>query len=141
MEQVDVRAVQALKEALVGVNGRDALTPDGYAAALKANLLHPMSPETQCDFPAGAGRELDRKMRAPHSSSALIVNSFESWRAHPEDLELAGVGSFETIAFENKYPTGLPGTPPHSDLVAEDTAAVVAETRVPGVLEAGGPAL
>ncbi len=126
MEQVHVRAVHALRETLAGVNGRDALGPDGYAVILKANLLYPMSPETQCEFAAGAGRELDRNMRAPHSSSALVVNTFERWRGHPEHLELAGVGSFETIAFEKKYPTGLPGTPPHLDLVAATSEAVVA---------------
>ena len=102
MEQVHVRAVHALRETLAGVNGRDALGPDGYAVILKANLLYPMSPETQCEFAAGAGRELDRNMRAPHSSSALVVNTFERWRGHPEHLELAGVGSFETIAFERR---------------------------------------
>ena len=63
MEQVHVRAVQALKEALAGVSGRDALGPDGYAVILMANLLYPMLPETQCYFAAGAGRELDRKLR------------------------------------------------------------------------------
>ena len=126
MEQVHVRAVQALKEALVGVSGRDALGPDGYTATLKANLLYPMSPKTQADFAAGARRELDRSMRAPHSSSALAANTFERWRAHPQHLELAGVRSFQMIAFEKKYPTGLRGTPPHLDLVAEATEAVVA---------------
>ena len=120
------RAVQALKKALVGVSGRDALGPDGYAVTCEANLLYAMSPETRADFDDGAGRERDRKMRAPHSSSALVVNTFERWRAHPEHLELAGFRSFETIGLEKKYPTGLRGTPPHLDLVAEGTEAVVA---------------
>ena len=126
MEQVHSQAVHALKETLASVSGRDALGANGYAVVLKANLLYPMSPQTQGEFAAGAGRELDRNMRAPHSSSALVVNTFERWRAHPEYLELAGVGSFETIVFEKKYPTGLPGTPPHLDLVAANAEAVVA---------------
>ena len=126
MESVRVRAVRALKAAFVRVNGRDALAPDGYAVAWKTNLLCTMSPQTQADFEAGAGRELNRSMRKPHSSSALAVNSFERWRSDPAHLELAGFRSFETIGFEKKYPTGLSGTPPHLDLVAEATEAVVA---------------
>ena len=126
MKQVQDRAVHALKETLASVSGRDALSARGYAVALKTNLLYPMSPETQRDYAAGAGRELDRNMLAPHSSSALVVNTFERWRDHLEHLELAEVRSFETIAFEKKYPTGLPGTPPHLDLVAANTEAVVA---------------
>lgn len=126
MKPAPTRAANALKEALASVRGRDALGPRGYAVDLKANLLYAMSPETECDFAAGAGRELKRNMRAPHSSSALVVNTFERWRKHPEHLELAGVRSFDTIVFEKKYPTGLPGIPPHLDLVAANTEAVVA---------------
>ena len=126
MGNVRVRAVQALREALVGVGGRDVLGPDGYAVTLEANLLYPMSPSIQAAFANGAGRELDSKMRAPYSSSALAVNTFSPWLDHPEHLELVGVRSFEEIAFEQEYPTGLDGTPPHLDLVATATEAVVA---------------
>ena len=56
----------------------------------------------------------------------LAVNTFEPWRAHCEQLELAGVRSFKKIAFEKKCPTGLAGNAPHLDLVAETTNAVVA---------------
>ena len=127
MAQAYVRAVHALREAFVGVNGRDALGPDEYADTLTANLLyHRMSPETRDDLAAGAGRELDQKSRAPHSSSVLVVNTFEPWRTDCGQLQLAGVQSFKKVAFEQKCPTGLPGTPPHLDLIAETTNAVVA---------------
>ena len=126
MAQVYVRAVHALREAFVRVNGRDALGPDNYADTLRANLLYPMSPQTRDDLAAGAGQELKNKSRAPHSSSILAVNTFEPWRAHRGQLELAGIRSFEKITFEKKCPTGLGGTPPHLDLVAETNDAVVA---------------
>ena len=126
MEQVRDQAVAALEDALAGAGGRAALGPDGYAVTIEANLLHPLSPETHAEFAAGAGRELDRSMRAPHSSAALAVNAFEPWRARSEHLELAGIRSFETIAFEKQLATGLRGTPPHLDLVAEARDAVVA---------------
>ena len=126
MARAYVRAVHALREAFVGVNGRDVLGPDKYAHTLTANLLYPMSPETRDDLAAGAGQELKRKSRAPHSSTVLAVNTFEPWRAHCAELELAGVRSFKKIAFEKKCPTGLDGNPPHVDLVAETTNAVVA---------------
>lgn len=126
MAQARVRAVDALRESFARVNGQDALGTDRYAAAVSANLLYAMSKETQDNFDAGSGQESDGKMRAPHSSSALAVNVFEPWRARPGKLELAGVGSFETIVFEKKCPTGLSGTPPHLDLVAEAADDVVA---------------
>ena len=126
MERVRDAAVEALEEAFVGVRGHGALGRDRYAVTIEANLLCPMSPETQADFAAGAGRELDRSMRAPHSSSALAVNAFEPWRRRLKHLELGGIRSFETIAFEQQFPTGLRGTPPHLDLVAEAGDAVVA---------------
>ena len=126
MKPVRDRAVAALEHALAGASGRAELGPDGYAITTEANLLHPLLPETQADFAAGAGRELDGSMRAPHSSAALAVNVFEPWRARPEHLELAGIRSFETIEFEKQLPTGLGGIPPHLDLVAEAGDAVVA---------------
>ena len=126
MAQAYDRAKHALREAFVSVNGRDALRPDGYAVTLTANLLYPMSQETRDDLAAGAGRELDKKARAPHSSSVLVVNTFEPWRVHFGQLELAGVRSFKEIAFEKKCRTGLPGTPPHLDLITETPNAVVA---------------
>lgn len=137
-QQAYVRAVHALREAFVGVNRRDALGPDKYARTLTANLLYPMSPETRDDLVAGAGQELKKKSRAPHSSSVLAVNTFEPWRAHCEQLELAGVRSFKKIAFEKKCPTGLAGNVPHLDLVAETTNAIVAvESKCLEVLESG----
>ena len=126
MKPVRKRAVGALADALVGASGRAALGPDGYALTLEANLLQPLSPETRAEFAAGAGHELDDRMRRPHSSAALAVNVFEPWRARPKHLELAGIRSFETIEFEKQLPTGLRGTPPHLDLVAEAGDAVVA---------------
>ena len=120
------RAVQPLRKVLVGVGGQDALGPDGYAVTLESNLLYPMSPAIKAAFATGAGRELDSKMRAPHSSSALALNTFSPWLDHPEHLELVGVRSFKKIAFEKEYPTGLRGRQPHLDLVAEATEDVVA---------------
>ena len=111
------RAVQALRKVLVGVGGQDALGPDGYAVTLESNLLYPMSPAIKAAFATGAGRELDSKMRARHSSSALALNTFSPWLDHPEHLELVGVRSFKEIAFEKEYPTGLRGRQPHLDLV------------------------
>ncbi len=126
MEQAYVRAVRALNAAFANVSRLDALEPDGHAVNLRSNLLCAVSPQTQADFEAGAGRELAQKLRAPHSSAALVVNTFEPWRTNLEHLELAGFRFFRTIAFEKRCPTGLPGTPPHLDLVVEATETVVA---------------
>jgi hypothetical protein len=43
-------------------------------------LFEPLCQEAIAEFSNGAGKELDDKMRAPHSSSALAVDVFHYWR-------------------------------------------------------------
>ena len=78
-----------------------------------------MSECSQKAFQHGSGNELERKMRALHSSSALAVNFFEYWaNANPQPLQEAlGLGSrIQAIAFEAQHHTGLEGTPPNLDV-------------------------
>ncbi len=50
---------------------------NGYAPRWEDNLINglPLA-EIERDFMKGAGRELDGKLRAAHSSAALVVNAF-----------------------------------------------------------------
>ncbi|MBU4449141.1 MAG: hypothetical protein KKD99_11180, partial [Proteobacteria bacterium] len=60
------------------------------------------------------------KMQALHSSSALVCNVFEYWRDRDKSVLAAGLGlpvGIVRIEFERKFPTGLPGNPPHLDIV------------------------
>jgi len=101
--------------------------PQGYVIELSDNFLSGINLENiRPDFDAGAGHELNGKMRAPHSSSALAVNMFGRWRRDPSSLRLQGETGFESLRFEQQCPTGLGGTPPHLDLLAVSRDAVVA---------------
>ena len=93
----------------------------GYVSSLKDNLYRPLFPETQNEFRKGKGEELDGKMQALHSSSALVVNIFDYWRyLGKADIiaQACGVLSRLTnIKFEQTYPIiHIRGTPPHLDI-------------------------
>jgi hypothetical protein len=81
------------------------------------------------DLGGGAGRELDGKLCAAHSSAALAVNAFGPWRIGPGALSLAGITGFLSVRFEATCPTGLGGTPPHLGLLAEGDAIVAVESK------------
>ncbi len=102
----------------------------GYTCQWQENVLDGM-PITAIadDFGSGAGRELDEKLCAAHSSAALVVNTFGRWRAEPESLRIAGVSGFRNIRFEMTFPTGLGGTPPHLDLFADGDSIVAVESK------------
>lgn len=81
------------------------------------------------DFRRGAGHELDEKMGAAHSSAALAVNTFGVWRTAPASLTFAGITGFRSVHFEATCPTGLSGTPPHLDLLADGDLPVAVESK------------
>lgn len=61
------------------------------------------------DLSAGAGCELDSKLRAAHSSAALAINTFGPWRNDPSTLQVGGVRGFHGLKFEATCPTELGG--------------------------------
>ena len=107
------------------------LEPDakGYLSELGDNLFSPMSEKTKAAFRAGAGDEMEdrpnapAKMKAMHSSSALVCNVFEYWHLQPEAVARALQIAEPVISleFEAKLPTGLRGTPPTLDLLLIST--------------------
>src|SRR5260370_2533040 len=80
------------------------------------------------DLGSGAGCELDGKLRAAHSSAALAVNTFGPWREDASSLQVGEMG-FRRIRFEATCPTGLRGTPPHLDLLADGDLPVAIESK------------
>lgn len=121
------RAVDALTAALGAVNPNSSCDKQGYAGVLADNLVLGVAEDQfREDFAEGAGQELDGKMRAAYSSSALAVNCFARWRNDPSDLKLAGQTGFSRLQFEAKCPTGLSGTPPHLDLLLRGRDTVLA---------------
>lgn len=102
----------------------------GYASHWQENLAGDLPIRLIIsDLSAGAGSELDGKLRAAHSSAALAVNTFGPWRNAPSSLQVGGVGGFGGLKFEATCPTGLRGIPPHLDLIAESEVPVAIESK------------
>lgn len=112
----------------------------GYVAHYQANLLAPISPAAQKAFGRGAGAELvdsggkAAKMRALHSSSALVVNVFDHW--HDRDrrplLDALGCSSVAAVLeFEAPLRTGAGGIPPHLDVLlrCDDGSTIGIESK------------
>jgi hypothetical protein len=102
----------------------------GYAPGWECNLMNglPLA-DIKADLEKGAGGELESKLRAAHSSAALVVNAFGPWRTSPASLSLGGVTGFRSVHFEFPRPTGLRGIPPHLDLVADGDLPVAVESK------------
>ena len=93
----------------------------GYVKNLADNLYEPLKKDSLDDFVRGRGGELESKMLALHSSSALVVNFFHYWRYHgiPPLAELMGLSHQCThLQFERTYPkpAGVGGIRPHVDI-------------------------
>jgi hypothetical protein len=101
-----------------------------YAPAWKDNLMAGLPLiEIERDLGSGAGRELDGKLCAAHSSAALAVNSFGPWRTEPGSLTIGGMSGFRSIRFEATCPIWASRTPPHLDLLAEGDVIVAVESK------------
>ena len=123
-------AQEALWKRFKEVTGKD-IDAKGYVESVEDNLLPGVSLDMfQDDLEGGSGNELEGKFKAVHSSSALAVNCFAPFKKDPSKLFLAGKTGFTKIQFEKQCPTGLGGTPPNLDLVAEsDTDVVGVESK------------
>jgi len=111
METVD-RAKMALWNAYGYASSKS-----GYVSNLKDNLIEGVCiSEFEAEFAVGKGHELNRKMLAIHSSSALVVNSFSFFKSKPETFQIGLWSSANSITFEHPLKTGLGGTPPHLDV-------------------------
>lgn len=91
----------------------------GYTETATENLFQPLTDASTAEFGSGAGSELEEKMQALHSSSALVCNVFDYWRDRPLEPLAAALGApaiVDDLHFEQTYPTGLRGTAPHLDV-------------------------
>jgi hypothetical protein len=68
------------------------------------------------------------RLDSPHSSMALVINSFFPWQKDVSRLPLGTHLGFNAIQFDVRCPTGLRGTPPHLDLMALRDDHVVGAT-------------
>jgi hypothetical protein len=106
-----------------------ALDAKGYLTSWQENLYQPMSASALASFRSGSGNELldsrDRaaKMRASHSSSALVVNVFDYLTGNADRvLDALGLTpGGESVSFAAQFPTGLDGNPPNLDMCVSRT--------------------
>ena len=137
------RAKHAATEQLKGLKPADVFRVDRphYVRVPAENLIPGVAlDDFKADLDAADGNELrDGKIRpakfcASYSSSALAVNTFAPFKAHPDALTIAGIGRFtQPLQFEGKCPNGLVeanGTPsrsPNLDVLAfaDDTVVAV----------------
>jgi len=98
----------------------------GYVFKLEDNLFLPLSGESEAEYRHAQGDELGSdgkrgKMKALHSSSALVVNFFLYWRENDRLNEIAkacGISDGMTkMQFEQIFPTGLEGNSPEPDIL------------------------
>lgn len=84
------------------------------------------------DLRCGAGKELEKKFRSPHSSSALVVNTFGPWRTKPDSLNLVGQTGFRSLKFEAVCPVWKNRkyiTHPHLDVLLEGDSLLAIESK------------
>lgn len=121
------RAEQALRKALKAVRSKVVIDKRGRVASNTDHLVSSvMTADFEADLKQGSGNETNDKFRAVHSSSALAVNCFGPFKRNLSDLQVCDFDGFTSLQFEKKCPTGLPGTPPHLDVIIERPDQIVA---------------
>jgi hypothetical protein len=123
------RARRALAEAYRALHPELPLDPDGYVPRFEDNLLPGVPVEAvRAALADAAGQELEGKIRAVHSSAALVANCFGPWLHDPQHLSLVGMRHFETLELEFKCRifASARATPAHLDLLARGREGIVA---------------
>lgn len=124
---IDAQAKTALRNAFVKSTPTKRVDQIGYLEEIDGNLLPGVERRHFYDeLNRGAGEELKDKFRATYSSSALVVNSLARFKDDRASLRLLENFGFRDLCFERPCPTGLRGTPPHLDAVAEADHCVIA---------------
>jgi len=126
MKQILVKAKKAIWAAYRR-NHSCPVSKDGYVGCPEDNLISSVGmADFKDDMDSGSGNELKGKFRALHSSAALAVNTFATWKRNPTNLSLCGRECFTSLTFERKCPTGLGGTPPNLDVFLDNDHLLVA---------------
>jgi hypothetical protein len=96
----------------------------GFVRDEAMNLRAPLSAVAQLGFARGSERAarstLPPRMRALHSSAALVANVFDYWTERDAAPLAAALGLAPlpaTLSFEEPLPTGLEGDPPTADVL------------------------
>lgn len=112
----------------------------GYLPSVDANLRAPLSAQARIAFANAGGADLvelvgrPAKMRALHSSSALVANVFDFWSERDPALLAQALqlnSPISSLGFEAPLPTGLEGRAPATDvaLTLGDGTTVAIESK------------
>lgn len=105
-----------------------AVDGHGFVRAVEQNLCAPFSTQARLAFEHSGIAELEprglqpAKLRALHSSAALVVNVFDHWTERdrtPLQRALALEAGIVSVSFEQRFATGLPGKAPNLDVALE----------------------
>jgi len=100
--------------------------PKGYVEDARLILVSGVTPEMiKTDYCDGSGQEWLAKIRAIHSSAALVANTFGRWKTDLGKLKLLGLSGFQALKLEAKCSTGLRGTPPNLDVLLQSSDGVI----------------
>jgi hypothetical protein len=109
------------------VRKSDIVNKDRYVLKITDNLINGLTTDLFIDdLMQGSGNELDHKIKALYSSSALTVNNFAIVKKHLSDFEFLGSAGFNKANYERKFETGLSGTPPNLDIAIENNDVLIA---------------
>ncbi|MFA6413846.1 MAG: hypothetical protein WCW53_14240 [Syntrophales bacterium] len=97
----------------------------GYVTDSQLNLVAGVTSEMiKGDYDSGSGQEWLSKIRAIHSSSALVANTFGRWKSIPSQFTFADISGFSPPSLEAKCHSGLGGTPPNLDVLLQSSDTV-----------------
>jgi hypothetical protein len=113
---------------------------EGYFENINDNLFLNLSDITMQEFAKADGSEMvdkngsKAKMKAVHSSSALVCNFFEYWRDKDKISLKKSLGlrsNIKLFTFEQKFSMGMQGTMPNLDLflLLEDGSPIGIESK------------
>lgn len=97
--------------------GPSASARQFYLRDLKDNLVRPMDERHVAEYSRGSGSELDGKMRALRSSSAMTFNLLGNQRCKVRRTDRAFASLDYAIAYEYQIPTLRRGLPANLDAV------------------------
>jgi hypothetical protein len=138
--RIRAAAESALRLRLREISG-DPLDRAGRLASVDGVFLDSVPRDARtaaiADVKAGDGGELRTdgvsrpRFCSARSSCALAVNAFGPWRLQPATLSVAGLAGFTSLAFECKqHITGVRGTPPNLDVIAEGPTTLAIESKL-----------
>jgi hypothetical protein len=130
-DEIRSRVRKSVLRAYEAWQGAGAADSRGYVLRPEDNLVPGVAmAQFQGDLEKGAGKELQGKFCAVHSSAALVVNSFAPFKDRSDELVVMGERGFTALAFEQELNTGLRGTPPTVDvLLRRDREVVAVESK------------